>query len=144
MAKARGRPTASVPASAGSGRPEETPRNDGGTLMRHRCPKCFFASDTEKECSTLTCRGSEMEPAPDAILDGDLYTPELFQAGAFAERRLFNRNPPDRFVRPIAGFRGAPEQKVERLPSTLHSFQAPDPTVIELDREVAGFLREWK
>ena len=110
---------------------------------RHRCPKCFFASDTERECSTLTCRGSEMEPAPDAILDGDLYTPELFAAGAFAERRAFNRNPPERFVRPVAGFRGAPEQKVERVPSTLHSFQETTEAVLEVDIERAQALREW-
>ena len=52
---------------------------------RHRCPKCYFASDTETTCSTLTCRGSEMEPAPDALLDGELYTAELFAAGKFAD-----------------------------------------------------------
>ena len=114
-------------------------------MSRHRCPKCFFASDTETECSTLTCRGSEMEPAPDAILDGDLYTPELFQAGAFAERRLFNRNPPDRFVRPIAGFRGASEQKVERTTSTMHAIYqtAEVPYSKELDHDAAHVMREW-
>ena len=111
--------------------------------MRHRCPKCFFASDTETECSTLTCRGSEMDPAPDAILDGDLYTPELFQAGAFAERRAFNRNPPERFVRPIAGFRGAPEQKIERVASTLYQLHEGEEPTKSLDHDVAHFLRGW-
>jgi len=115
-------------------------------MSRHRCPKCFFASDTETECSTLTCRGSEMEPAPDAILDGDLYTPELFQAGAFAERRLFNRNPPDRFVRPIAGFRGASEQKVERTASTMHAIYQTAEVSRDggLDHDAAHVMREWE
>jgi hypothetical protein len=85
-----------------------------------------------------------MDHVPDALLDGELYTAELFQAGQFAERRAFNRNPPERFVRPIAGFRGAPEKPVERQASTMYSFHEPEEVALDVDIDRATALREWK
>jgi len=84
-----------------------------------------------------------MELAPDAILDDEIYTPEAFQVQCVAERRLFARNFPERFVRPIAGFRGAPEKPVERQASTMYSFHEPEEAALDVDIDRAAALREW-
>ena len=104
---------------------------------RRRCPRCFYASDTETTCPAICCRGTEMEPAPDALLDGETFAAESWDAQVEAER-LTNVVHPERFVRPLHGFRS------ESPASALHSLHQGDEAPLELDRERASALREWE
>lgn len=44
--------------------------------MRHQCPHCYYASDTETICPAQCCNGAKMLPNPDALLDSEIFTHE--------------------------------------------------------------------
>jgi hypothetical protein len=54
---------------------------------RKQCPRCYFASDTETWCPALCCKGVKMLPAPDALLDSEIFTAESWRNQCEVEKR---------------------------------------------------------
>lgn len=96
---------------------------------RKQCPRCYYASDTETVCPAICCRGTAMVPAPDALLDDEIFTAESWQnqCEATMRGRFEKANAPK--PRPV---------------SSLHAHDQAAKKNSGLDTERAARLREWE